>query len=635
MAAAGHGYRVKWQQERFQGDQKSAAMPNEAEFLQSELEERHEITSTLLEERHETASSLKVLVALILAASSPAVGWQVPAFGHNLPASHLDHLKQQTHQRWRLLPPAAVTEAELHRFGVPTMYQEYDDEDEFDLDEANEITQVNVVADEHYSKEVTWEEVGVTVPDVADHLREARITYPNAIQRAAFKAITDGRDVILHAWTGSGKTVAFLLPLLERLNPDYNHPQALILCPSRELAFQVGRVAETLLNNTVFRAGVLAGGANPNRQLEKIRKERPQIIIGSQGRIIDLAFDRRKISLNNVRHLVIDEVDAALARPVLDETLQILSFLQNQPHPLQIITASATADTPTVRRAAVQLLDRPVLLRLVVPSAKGKDMSSAERLAAELPPHLRHGSIVVPERRGMEVVRALFNTYPPPKMLVFVNSPYRAKYVFDWLDSRNVPAAPLYGLQQREERLDIMQRLLDGRLRVAVTTELAARGLDIPEMTHVVNLELPADGAHYIHRAGRCGRAGARGTVLTIADPGKINIMKRMAKRLNFELDEMMVKEGKLQPYRSGGLNARQKDTRKDIAGSDTKAQKVPERNGAATKPQRDSHRNGAGAGPGKRTDRKPLKQKQLQRDAKPMPPNVRSSREPDWYKVK
>ena len=156
--------------------------------------------------------------------------------------------------------------------------------------------------------------LGVTVDRVTANLAELAVTQPNALQRAAFAPISTGRDVIVHAWTGSGKTLAFLLPLLERLDPSSREPQALILCPSRELAFQTLRVAEAALAGSPLRAGGIVGGANPNRQLEKIKKERPQVLVGTPGRVCELAFEWRKLKLQRVRHVVLDEVRRAVRR---------------------------------------------------------------------------------------------------------------------------------------------------------------------------------------------------------------------------------------------------------------------------------------------------------------------------------
>ena len=451
----------------------------------------------------------------------------------------------------------------------------------------------NVYADGASSSSASplFSSLNISVSNVVANLAGSDITAPNALQRAAFPPIAAGRDTILHAWTGSGKTLAFLVPLLEHLDGSSREPQALILSPSRELAFQIHRVAEAALAGSGLGAAAVVGGANPNRQLEKIKKTRPQLIIGTPGRVAELAFEWKKLKLQRVRHVVIDEVDEALRPPHLDHTLELLHSMQDG-RPLQLIFASATADTPAVRRVAAQLLTNdPLLLTLLPPDAAAAASATEEggdegavaadvvldgereaavdaaatsdsdgayavddeastmipsALGAQLPSSITHGVWVIERNKGLKAVHALHHTTnPPPRCLVFVNSPHRAKVVCQKLwEAYGIAAAPLYGEQEREERVDVMRRLLDGRVRIAVTTEMGARGLDIPGLTHVINLELPTDPQHYVHRAGRCGRAGKDGTVLSLAPPGKAFVVDKLTKSLGVPLHEMHIKGG-------------------------------------------------------------------------------------------
>ena len=184
---------------------------------------------------------------------------------------------------------------------------------------------------------------------VAANLAALNISAPNALQRASFAPLAAGRDGVLHAPTGSGKTLAFLLPLIAQLDAASREPQALVLCPSRELAFQTHRVAQQLLADSGLRSGIVAGGANPNRQIERLRKERPQLLIGTAGRVGELAYESKKLKLQRVRHLVLDEVDEALVAPHAEPTRRVLDDVSDG-RPLQLLFCSATADTPATRR---------------------------------------------------------------------------------------------------------------------------------------------------------------------------------------------------------------------------------------------------------------------------------------------
>ncbi|KAL1519177.1 hypothetical protein AB1Y20_003437 [Prymnesium parvum] len=379
--------------------------------------------------------------------------------------------------------------------------------------------------------------LGVRIPTVLAALEAQNISTPNALQRAAFAPLASGRDAILHAYTGSGKTLAFLLPLLEQLDATSREPQALILCPSRELAFQTYRVAESVLQHSALRAGVAAGGANAARQMEKLRKERPQLLVGTPGRVCELAFEWRKLKLQRVRHLVVDEVDDALQSGNLDATVRVVASFRDG-RPLQIIFASATADTPMVRRSAVQLLDSPLMIRL----GRGEGNGGAP----ELPQGIAHGLYVLPAQKHLEAIRQLANSEPKPRCIIFVDSPHRARIICEKLaSSYNIDAAPLYGQQEREQKVDVMRKLVEGKLHFVVSTEMGARGLDIPGLTHVVNLDLPTDHQHYVHRAGRTGRAGANGTVISVVAPNRVFVVEKLAKKLGVQLESVSFKGGK------------------------------------------------------------------------------------------
>ena len=463
-------------------------------------------------------------------------------------------------------------------------------------DENRPLAQIEIHADAASADAASLPDfvaLGVSVPGVVENLAAQKIIRPNALQRAAFAEIAAGRDAILHAWTGSGKTLAFLLPLLERLDPKERSPQLLIICPSRELAFQIARVAEMVLAGSGMSAAAVVGGANPNRQLEKIKKERPSVIVGTPGRVCELAFDWQKLKLQRIRHVVIDEVDAALKPPHLDHCQQLLHSTQDG-RPLQLVLASATADTPPVRRVAAQLLKSPLMLRLRPPASSadggtgddanddagdedggGNAEGALSALGAQLPSSITHGLMVISPNKGLKQVHALHHTTPSPKCLVFVNSPYRVKMVCERLESQyNLQAVPLYGEQEREERVDVMRKLLDGTARLAVSTEMGARGLDIPGLSHVVNLELPTDPSHYVHRAGRCGRAGTPGTVVSLCPPGKAFVVSKLTKALGVPLVDLHIKGGKVEPGRAvesgGGSGSRRAQVRPSRATTPT-----------------------------------------------------------------
>merc|ERR1740139_1289561 len=248
--------------------------------------------------------------------------------------------------------------------------------------------------------------LGVLRMRVAANLAAMNISAPNALQSACFGPLLGGRDAIVQAHTGSGKTIAFLLPLIEQLDPSSSEPQAPVISPSRELAFQTARVAEALLAGTGLSCAALSGGANPNRQMDKVRKTRPQLLVGTPGRVVELAYEWQKLKLQRVRHLVVDEVDEAFRPPYLQPTRRLLDSFKDG-RPLQLVFASATSDAPAVRRAASQLMREPLMLRLTRTAAAGGGGGGrgGGDAAAALPSTIVHGCVVLPQRKHMEALQ--------------------------------------------------------------------------------------------------------------------------------------------------------------------------------------------------------------------------------------
>jgi superfamily II DNA/RNA helicase len=205
----------------------------------------------------------------------------------------------------------------------------------------------------------------------------------------------------------------------------------------------------------------------------------------------------------------------------------------------------------------------------------------------------------------LETMKSLYHSQPAPKCLLFVNSPHRVKIVCEKLwDSYGIPAEPLYGDQEREERVEVMRKLLDGRCRMAVTTEMGARGLDLPGLTHVVNLELPTDVSHYVHRAGRCGRAGAPGTVLSVVPQNKAFVVTKLANALGVPLHQMMIKGGEIAEIAPGARRGGGGGGAKDGGGSMSAGGRSLRRGGATRTTPGTAPARGRGAGRGRATAR-------------------------------
>ncbi len=357
--------------------------------------------------------------------------------------------------------------------------------------------------------------------------REFSITTTTHVQLAAIPRIMEGEDVVIQGHTGTGKTLAFLLPLLEAMDPENPAIQAMIIAPTRELAMQISGECARLCKDTGIVSMALIGGANPVRQVEKLRKRAPHVIIGTPGRIAELE-ESRAIKLRELELIVIDEVDQCIENPFRESIENIFSRC---PRRRQLIVASATGDVSSVRQFASLHMRSPVLLRV-----------GDKQL---LPKNISNWYVVVPPRLRIETIRKLMFAEPAPtKAICFVDDPRRTAIVLERLHKYKIAAGGLRGNADKTERAEVIKAFRLGRLNLLVTTEIAARGLDVRDVSHVFNLDLPTDSDHYVHRAGRCGRVGREGVVVNIATPDNAFVINRLQKQLNIQITRMEPRRG-------------------------------------------------------------------------------------------
>jgi len=425
----------------------------------------------------------------------------------------------------------------------------------------------------------TFEEIGVTNPLILNNLQKMGIFNPTKIQEKAVPSLKNN-NVVMHAQTGSGKTLAYLLPLLDIIDPSSKRVQALIFAPSRELVTQITLVATALFEGTGINAVSIIGGANIKGQINRLRDEKPQIVISTPGRLAEIVFSYEKLKLGNVRAVIVDEIDNLLKEAFID-SLQVLLeatpvFRRRQ------ISSSSTSSTDIFIKDSnniedeegefvdvtadeddpVNLVQEPSPQMICFASATSNDPivnsfadkylgNNWKRIAVEsssmLPSTITHGIISAPRIKALEMLRKFLNAKPFVKSgLIFVNDPHRVEIVCEKLLEMGMIAAPLHGETSKDDRKEILTRLRDGRVTLVVTTELAARGLDIPDLTHVVNFELPTDAQHYVHRAGRCGRAGRKGLVINFAMTDTKFVIRRFGKQLGAKIMDCEIREGQV-----------------------------------------------------------------------------------------
>ena len=310
-----------------------------------------------------------------------------------------------------------------------------------------------------------------------------------------------------------------------------------MLCPSRELACPTHRVAQQLLADSGLRSGIVAGGANPNRQIERLRKERPQLLIGTAGRVGELAYESKKLKLQRVRHLVLDEVDEALVAPHAEPTRRVLDDVSDG-RPLQLLFCSATAAAGDAR-AALQLMRPP-------PSSSASPVGAGLAVPRRAAPSCRRRSRTAPFQRWRGATSRCSAGCVPE-----LADGARVRQLAAPRGRRRRPAVDGERRRRRAARRrpgarGAGRRCGAGRRQGAAgRAPRWARAASTSHLTHVVNLELPTDAAHYAHRAGRRGRAGRAGTVVSVVADDRAFVVDKIAAQLGVE-DADAAYEGKL-----------------------------------------------------------------------------------------
>lgn len=358
-------------------------------------------------------------------------------------------------------------------------------------------------------------------------LASLNIITPTPIQAEAIPALMQGKDVVAESQTGSGKTLAYLLPLLEQIDPASNRVQAVILTPTRELGMQVVKVAEQLTGDTGLKVQALIGGASINRQIDRL-KLHPKLVVGTPGRVLEL-IKLKKLSMHYVRTIVIDEADEVLGLGSGNEAEAVIrSALRDR----QLAFFSATVSAELRQWVSKWVQEPDALLQVDAPSSG--------------PAGIEHQYLICDERDKVDTVRKLIRSLQPASGIIFLNDTDKIAEVLAKLNYSGLKVEALYGDAEKQERARVIQGFRDKRFTLLLATDVAARGLDFPDVTHIFNLELPVSVDHYLHRAGRTGRMGRRGTVLSVASAKEQFILDKFSKHLGTSFAHKELHEGLL-----------------------------------------------------------------------------------------
>jgi superfamily II DNA/RNA helicase len=387
------------------------------------------------------------------------------------------------------------------------------------------------------STAITFEGLGL-VPALSDALREAGFVAPTQVQVRAIPAILEGRDGVLVSPTGTGKTLAYLLPILQKLDGNRRETQAVVLAPTQELAMQIVREAERYGAGLGIKTVGLIGGASLPRQLDRM-KAKPALVVGTPGRIREVAA-LRKLSLPAVRFVVVDETDRVFSLGGRSDVEQLIRQCSRD---RQTIFVSATR-TDAMREAERKWLKQPWV---------SQQAGQGPEAAGGLPDTIRHWYFTVDKRDKVDLVRRLVRHLHVKPILLFLNDIDKIGEVTAKLKYEGIPVEALYGDISGRERGEALRRFRAGRTHVLVATDVAARGLDVPGLPLVIQFEPALDADHYVHRAGRTGRMGREGVSVTFVAPQERFIVDKLARQLGIVMEPKTLYQGRvLSPEEAG-----------------------------------------------------------------------------------
>lgn len=366
---------------------------------------------------------------------------------------------------------------------------------------------------------------------IASKLEEIGITEPTEVQKKIIPLISEGKNIMFQSETGTGKTFAYLLPLLSRLNSTENRiARLMIASPTYELASQIKVQVQKISG---IKCALLIGGAPISRQIELL-KEKPEIVIGGPARLLEL-IHLKKLKADGIETLVLDEADRLLSPELRDSTKGLMERL---PKSVQLIGNSATVSKYT--REILQKARNGIL----------NDEKENAILFVALPmenvlrKQISHWAIFSERRDKIDTLRSFINAEKPKKLLVFTSKSDQIENIASKLRFKKIDCETLCGKTNKVDRKSAIDRFRSGKTKILITTDLASRGLDIEGITHVVQMDLPEKEDFFIHRAGRTARAGATGINCVIGDAWEMENYARLEKKLKITVFPKMLYKG-------------------------------------------------------------------------------------------
>ena len=360
-------------------------------------------------------------------------------------------------------------------------------------------------------------------------LKKQNITTPTGIQETSIPFALENKDIIAEAHTGTGKTIAFLIPIFEKINLEKREMQAIILAPTHELVVQIESQIKLLATNSHMDIKSLSimGESNIEKQIKKLKEIKPHIIVGSPGRILDL-IKKRKITAHTIKTIVLDEADNLLSK---NKPTIIKDIIKSTMKDRQLMFFSASINKETLNLAKTLVKEVEII--------KIENKS-------EINPRIEHICILGSLRDRFENLRKLLAAEQPKRAIVFVNNNTELRQINEKLQYHKVKSTAIYGNASKEERQRALDSFRRGKCNVLVSSDLSARGLDIPEVSHIISLDFPVNPDEYLHRAGRTARGNNSGVSVCLITNKDIEILQSYEKAFGIEFTVKKLYGGKL-----------------------------------------------------------------------------------------
>ena len=356
---------------------------------------------------------------------------------------------------------------------------------------------------------------------IQEKLAALNITNPTAVQNEIIPQILEGKDILFQSETGTGKTFAYLLPLINKIeeNDDIQSAKVIVIAPTIELASQINSACKTVSSR---KSALLVGGTPLKRQIE-ILKEKPQIIIGTAARLNEL-IRLKKLKVDKIIAIVFDETDRLVKKELYDDTAELKNLM---PQNCQIIACSATLNNPT--KKFFYGIDSVTL--------------EPENILKD---RITHWAIYAETRDKIDTLRKFLLAEKPTKALIFTSRADQVENIYNKLTYKKIECVCLHAKTDKQKRKSAIDRFKSGKEKILVTSDLAARGLDIQEVSHIIQMDLPNDEDFFVHRCGRTARAGKKGINVVIGDEYEMNHYAQLEKKLGLCVYPKEIYNGKV-----------------------------------------------------------------------------------------